>query len=107
AALRPDRLAGPDRDRNGPGGRVRRLDERRSRRYDPDRGATDRLRPHEFPRPPRKGQGRAVTDFAPERSVPKPPLLAAVDLTFSYDDHPVLSAVSLSLAPGEIVALLG
>jgi len=48
-----------------------------------------------------------VTDFAPERSVPKPPLLAAVDLTFSYDDHPVLSAVSLSLAPGEIVALLG
>jgi ABC-type cobalamin/Fe3+-siderophores transport system ATPase subunit len=48
-----------------------------------------------------------VTDPAPDHSPPKPPLLAAVELTFSYDDHPVLRAVSLSLAPGEIVALLG
>ena len=48
-----------------------------------------------------------MTDAAPESSPRKPPLLAAVELSFSYDDHPVLRAISLSLHPGEVVALLG
>jgi iron complex transport system ATP-binding protein len=48
-----------------------------------------------------------VSNPAPESASRKPPLLGAVELSFSYDDHPVLRAVSLSLHPGEIVALLG
>ena len=36
-----------------------------------------------------------------------PPLLRANDLTLSYADRPVLRGVSVSLAAGEVVALLG
>src|SRR5436309_2484100 len=34
-------------------------------------------------------------------------LLSASNLCFSYDTRPVLREVSLTLAPGEVVALLG
>lgn len=36
-----------------------------------------------------------------------PPLLKATNLEFAYGDRPVLRDVSLTLAPGEVVALLG
>ena len=48
-----------------------------------------------------------MTHVAPESSSPKPPLLAAVELSFAYDDRTVLRDVTLTLAPGEVVALLG
>ena len=48
-----------------------------------------------------------MTHGAREQTSPKPPLLAAVELSFAYEDRTVVRDVSLSLSPGEVVALLG